>query len=173
MVKHVIAFIVVALALPTLAAAQAPEPGSRIQVVTTNNNELFIGTLVSLDSESLVMTTDRPGVSRMVSSSAIKYLAVGHHRSRGKTTLIGALVGLVAGMAVGYGSGDDPPGLFSFSAGEKAVITSIFTVPAGVLTGLLIGPSKERWTPVALSARTAITPVATRHSIGIRGSVRW
>ena len=173
MVKHVVAIVTIALALPALAAAQTPEPGARIQVVTTNNNELFTGTLVLLDTESLVMTTDRPGVNRTVSSSAIKYLAVGHHRSRGKTSLIGALVGLVAGMAVGYGSGDDPPGLFSFTAGEKAVITSIFTVPAGALTGLLIGPSKERWTPVTLSARTAIAPIATRHSIGISGSVRW
>ena len=57
--------------------------------------------------------------------------------------LKGALIGLGTGAAIcaiaGYAPDDDPPGWFSFTAGEKVEVLAVFGGLTGALVGALIG----------------------------------
>lgn len=69
--------------------------------------------------------------------SSIKFM------SRGKGALdglgIGLLTGALVGITAGLSGGDDPPGLFSWTAEEKATIGGIFLGALGALVGLPVG----------------------------------
>jgi hypothetical protein len=57
-------------------------------------------------------------------------------RRRGHA-LKGLLIGIGVGMVLGFADGDDPPGWFSFSAGDKAVLFGILSTPFGLLASLV------------------------------------
>ena len=56
-----------------------------------------------------------------------------------RVALAGAVTGLVAGGLIGLISGDDPPGLFSFSAEEKALLFGLGMAAGGAGIGALEG----------------------------------
>ncbi len=56
--------------------------------------------------------------------------------------LIGGVVGTVAGGLIGFSEGDDEPGWFSLTAGEKASIGGILGFIPGALIGLVTGSAK-------------------------------
>lgn len=56
-----------------------------------------------------------------------------------KVALIGAATGFIAGGLTGLISGDDPPGLFSFSAEEKALLFGCGIAAVGAGAGALEG----------------------------------
>lgn len=178
MMKTSIVLLTVLLAVPRVAVAQKPEitPGSRVQVVTASNGTVF-GTLVSIDAASLVVTTEQPGVQRVLTRDAIQQVSVGHHRTRGKAVLVGVLAGLTSAVIAGYALGTDRKGEGYVPVFDTTVFVSLLTVPTGAVAGFLVGPGQEHWTPVALrhttSAAISLTPAASLHSIGFNGSVRW
>ena len=60
----------------------------------------------------------------------------------GNTTLIGAASGLVLGVMIGLISGDDPPGIVSFSAERKALSAGAALAVVGAGVGAIIGSIK-------------------------------
>jgi hypothetical protein len=94
-------------------------------------------------------------------------------RSRGGSALRGAGIGLltfgVGGALLGYASGDDPPGMLSFSARENAVIGAVVFGAIGMVGGAIIGGASraERWYPVPLRDRS-VSIAPTAQGLGIR-----
>jgi len=66
---------------------------------------------------------------------------------RGRGALIGLGIGAASGLLIGFAAGDDPPGLFSFSAQEKAVGLAVLLAPIGALVGLVAAPGAQ-WVTV-------------------------
>ncbi|SRR6266568_3291434 len=124
--------------------------------VTTNSDIAGIakagtrleGLLQSLDENSLVVARNSRSQPVIVPRAAIARLDVRERASsRGKAALIGAGVGLVAGVSTGVASGNDEcASIFKnlcWSAGQKAAIYSVLTVPAGALLGLAFGHGSQ------------------------------
>ena len=60
----------------------------------------------------------------------------------GRDILVGAVTGLVTGGLMGFASGDDPPGWFSFSAEQKAAMLGVPLSVFGAGIGAIIGSVK-------------------------------
>ncbi len=106
------------------------------------------GALQRLDEDRLVLERGPNAETVTVPRSAIARLDVRQRASsRGKWARIGGLVGLAAGVSIGLASGSDKDCSFipslCFSAGEKATLYSVFTLPAGALIGLALGRGSE------------------------------
>lgn len=86
------------------------------------------------------------------------------HRSTGAGALRGAGIGLLigggAGAVVGFASGDDPPGWFSMTAQEKALLLGIGLGGLGAVVGGLVGLAApgERWQRLAATEGLRIAP---------------
>lgn len=72
---------------------------------------------------------------------------------------IGAAIGLVVGGAAGFASGDDPPGFFQLTAGEKALMGSLAGAGLGLVVGGIVGATKvsDRWEVVPVQPSAAGT----------------
>ena len=102
------------------------------------------GTLQQLDENRLVLERGPNREAVTVPRAAIARVDIRERASsRGKGALIGGVVGLAAGVSIGLASGSDKNGLVRFSAGEKAAIFSVLTVPVGALLGLAIGHGSQ------------------------------
>ena len=52
---------------------------------------------------------------------------------------LGTLIGAGGGALLGFASGDDPPGWFSFTAGEKAEMGAVGLGAVGLVVGTVVG----------------------------------
>lgn len=83
--------------------------------------------------------------------SDLKFVAVSHIdlikiRRKGKVgqgVLVGALSGVGVGVLIGLASGDDDPGILSFSKEDKAAVGGITLGVLGTGIGALVASSKE------------------------------
>ena len=172
-----VSLLAIAIAfLPTAAAAQdAPvKQGARVRVWTSPASAPFIGTVTDQDGRSFTLHADGFDAPVTVQRTAISRLElkVGG-RSTGKSIRNGALVGLALAVVAGLASGDDEPNTFvAFSGPEKALLFSILTVPAGILTGALVGSSPDRWAPVPLPANRT-SQAASVPTPSLRMSLRF
>ena len=73
--------------------------------------------------------------------------------NRAKGALVGLGVGAGIGAVVGLASGDDPPGISSFSAEAKAGVAAVILGVAGALIWGVAGDG-ERWQAVEISGST-------------------
>jgi len=73
----------------------------------------------------------------------INTIAFQKKNAEAKSMLIGLGIGVVSGTIIGFASGDDPPGIFSFTAGAKATIGAMVLGGLGSFTGFII--SKVAW----------------------------
>jgi hypothetical protein len=165
--RRAAAFFAALLLTPAFGlAAQAPlysNVGNRVRLKTDSASQWLVGTLVGADGDSLrLRVADRaPIVSvarRTVSQFEVRY---GGHSKAGKGALTGFFVGAAAGAIAGFASGDDPPGWFSFTAGQKALVLGLLGSASGALLGAVIGASShsDRWTSVSLGrAKVALAP---------------
>lgn len=144
---RVILLVIVCMSeIPSAANAQKERQrimeGARIRVSASLVQGEFIvvesihDTLVLRDSENMGKTIILP-LNSMTS------LDVRHARSPGYGALRGAGIGLfagaVGGAVIGFASGDDPPGLISLKAKDKAVIGGIALGFTGAIVGGLVG----------------------------------
>lgn len=75
----------------------------------------------------------------------VKTLKVRRKGSVGKGALTGILSGAITGIIVGFAAGDDPPGLFSYDASQKATWAGIGFAIIGVSVGAGIGSSSKNF----------------------------
>lgn len=70
----------------------------------------------------------------------------------------GFLVGGGIGAALGLSSGDDPPGFFSSSAEDKAIMGAALFGAVGTIVGFVVGAVTEYdvWGPVVPDARSRL-----------------
>jgi len=69
----------------------------------------------------------------------IEILKTRRTKNIGRGILIGAVSGIVIGGMIGLIDGDDPPSMFSWSAGDKATFFGVFLGGIGAVTGGTIG----------------------------------
>jgi hypothetical protein len=140
------------LAAPSAGDAQTPvvRPGADVRIMAPSAADtLLSGTVVAIDSASLLLAPPRPGASRTVALRDIERLEVwGPGRSRRFTgMLLGTVAGAVAGYAVCHVASGSPhancqkgPGA-AFGAGVGLVL-------GGEIGSLFREPG--RWVPAAV-----------------------
>lgn len=74
----------------------------------------------------------------------LEYVTYFRRGAMGRSILIGLAIGATTGAIAGFASGDDPPGLFALSAGEKAFAVGLLGAATGTITGLIIGAASHR-----------------------------
>ena len=71
--------------------------------------------------------------------SGIEQVVLRRKGATGRGFLYGAVIGLVSGAVWGLSSGNDRPGIISFTAGQKAVIGGVSCAIVGTGIGGIIG----------------------------------
>jgi hypothetical protein len=154
---------VVALMLVPLGevAPQAalPTSGDRIRITAASYGlENRTARVVNVRSDSLFLHI-APAETLAVALAGVTRLDVSFGRRRYplQGAGIGSLIGVTSGVLIGYASGDDPPGWFAFTAGEKAVLAGVGLGLTGLVVGTVVGLLKtsDRWMSVPLGAAEA------------------
>lgn len=135
---------------PLAAQSDALAPDARIRV-RSEQGDWLTGRLVSLDTDSVVLSTDDGEVSMPRSEISRLDLSAGRKRATvaglGYGTLFGALFGFAVGLpeAIDGGTG----GIFDPGA-EALPYTTLGGAALGALLGTVIGTlsHSDRWVPV-------------------------
>ncbi len=106
------------------------------ELLSVRDSSLIISTLEDADIKEL--STQRAGIL------AVRNEEVFHVVIKGKSNILkgmglGTLIGGGFGGFLGLASGDDPPGWFSMTAGEKAAVGAIAFGAVGFLVGTIAG----------------------------------
>lgn len=138
--------------LPAAVRAQAVQPGAHVRILAPSAaDSLITGTVLEIDSSSLLLAPAPSASSRAVPLSAIERLEV---RRRGRRrTFNGGAIGFLVGAAAGYGltrsyvrnSNCD------YICGAAEAGGSIAGAIAGIGVGAIIGSryrDPDRWEPV-------------------------
>lgn len=112
----------------------------------------YKGTLVIVQDSSLVFSQYKrfpafpdPASLEVFSISGIETLKIRKKNADWIGAVIGGVAGFVMGGAAGYMQGDSPPGWFSTSAEEKALISGTLFLFPGVLAGIIIGTNRKKY----------------------------
>jgi hypothetical protein len=180
------------LALASFAVATAQElplqPGQLVRVtcapVDLDNTKAVV---VALRRDALMLQYERFRVDAHggrhrdtlvteVPVASVTRLAV--HRGQRSAWASGLVYGLVggalAGGVLGLASGDDPPGWFSMTAGEKAGLGAVAFGALGGIGGLVIGAltKSDKWEQVPLD-RLRVSVVPTQRGFGLGASIAF
>lgn len=122
--------------------------GKGVKVLLNNGQEIE-GELLSVRDSSLVISTLEDSDIKDLSTQTAGLIAVRnqdifHVILKGRSNILkgmglGTLIGGGFGGFLGLASGDDPPGWFSFTAGEKAAMGAIAFGAVGFLVGTIAG----------------------------------
>jgi|GEM_PF-4732418 len=147
------------LAPAALDAQPTVRPGARVRLLVPSADTLMYGTVVALDSASLLLAPTPDSESLRVPLAALERLEVS--RGRKPSTLLGAAVGAVVGAGAGLGAAlllTDPEDC-EFVCGAvqvgSAVIGGTLGVGWGAVIGLQTPRGPERWRPVPVPGRAA------------------
>jgi hypothetical protein len=176
--RYVSRFFAIGLALPVLAAAQTagnPEwpvqAGSRVRILSpVLGDERQTVTVVSSTSDALVYRQNAQAAPQTLNSGAITRLEIstGTRAHKAKGALIGLLAGAAVGGILGYATWQrptckDPNNSFGciaidFGPGFDAAVLGGLAGIAGTIVGALIGTHQtDSWVPVILPAPPATT----------------
>jgi hypothetical protein len=155
---------------PVVVAAQSqldPHPGDRVRLRTTHG--FTIGSLIALTDDSVVIVERQNGqtVQRTYRTHSLRSFEVrrGRHGHPVSGFFIGALVGAVAGPAIGKAS---------CAAGDSWCFGSEYGLLIGPPTGALLGSitgaliRTERWTRVKRApVRVSVAPARGGNGLGV------
>ncbi len=130
--------------------------GARIRVTTTRHSR--VGTLVSIDGDSLRYTTSRTTeVTALPLASVVRLeRSFGKRSAAGRGAMIGGLAGAGFGLFLGIAASTDNSGWWEVGPEEIGAVTAIVGA-AGAGIGALIGAAskRDRWEQVPLSPQVA------------------
>jgi len=138
---------------PAAAWAQTDvQPGARVRLLTSTADTLMHGTVVTLDSASLLLAPAPEAEFVRVPLAGVERLEVS--RGRARSTVTGAVVGTLAGALGGYGAARifSRPEECEFVCGAAQAGSAALGGALGLVLGGMIGSSTphgpERWRPV-------------------------
>jgi hypothetical protein len=155
---HRVSLILVCAALFAPAAVRAQEsiePGARVRLLARPADTLMYGTVITLDSASLLLAPTPGAEVVRVPLAGVERLEVS--RGRARSTLLGAAVGAVIGALAGYHAAKTfvPPEECEFVCGAVQAWSAGAGGVAGLLVGGAIGSNvehgPERWEPVPVA----------------------
>lgn len=122
--------------------------GKEVRVLLNNGQEIE-GELLSVRDSSLVVSTledfdpddqvaQTRGIITLGNQEILRVVLKGESKIL-KGMGLGTLIGGGFGAALGFASGDDPPGWFSLTAGEKSVAGGIVFGAVGFIIGTVAG----------------------------------
>jgi len=159
-VRTAAALVVLFLGSQALAD-EAPRllPGSRLRVTASSLDGPIRGTLASLSDDSLTLETKGKATPFVIERSRITKLEISAGpRSRGRGAVIGAALGLGAGLLVTVvaTATEDCSGYGAEDCGLLPAVSLILFTPALTVSGALIGVAlspPERWVGVPPQAK--------------------
>lgn len=132
----------------------ALKPGIyKTNILTYDKSKFIKGYLVNLSDSGLELSSYSAGLSLekknnlqpVYNYNHLREVTIRRKGSTGRGVAYGAVIGLFAGAIAGLASGDDPPGWFSFTAGQKAISLGLVVgMPAGALIGAIIGATAHK-----------------------------
>ena len=145
------------LAVETSAQSHAPSAaGVRMRVLTASGAPVA-GRLVAWGTDSLVLLVD--GTERAYATGSLVRVETfaGRRSQAWRGAKLGLVIGMVAGVALGIAEGDDAPGWFAMTAGEKALAGGVGLGLLGMGIGAGIGAASgaDHWEPAALPGAAA------------------
>lgn len=102
--------------------------------------------LTTTDSSILLPNSPNPrfpGPVTTIPVSQIKKIKLSPRGKLGRSMAAGAAIGAGSGLVLGYASGDDDEGFFSFTKEEKTLYGAIFSGLSGMVIGFLAGLKKK------------------------------
>jgi hypothetical protein len=171
-------FILALAASPALGQTERGDTvsaGQRVRLRTEEGGKWQKGTVAETTPDALTLELDGSAVTLGVRLAEISELEV----SRGQRSNFlpglgwGFFAGAVIGGIVGFASGDDPPGWFSMTAGEKAAAGAIGFGALGALVGGISGAltHSDRWEPVDLE--NVVLTLSPRYDGGVSLSLNY
>jgi hypothetical protein len=132
------------------------EPWVRATVIDTTGGKVksedVSGTLISQYSTTITIIRPHTHSPLEIPRANITNLETRVQKSqKGKGAAIGLGVGVALGAVIGISSGDDPPGIVSFSAGAKAGVGAVTLGLLGAIIGALASPGDE-WEEIPSSS---------------------
>jgi hypothetical protein len=176
--RYISTFCAIALTVPALAPAQTPgipawpvQAGSRVRILSpVLGDERQTVTVVSSTSDALVYRQNAQAAPQTLSSGVITRLEIstGTRAHKAKGALIGLLAGAAVGGILGYATWQRPTckdpsqpfGCFTidFGPGGDAAFFGAFGGMLGTIVGALIGIHQtDNWVPVILPSPPATT----------------
>ena len=150
-----------ALLLETQFMWAQVEVGARVRVTAHSIPGRRIGSLVSLDGDSLRYTRwDTSSVVAVPLESVARLeRSIGRRSNTGRGATLGALIGGGFGLFLGIAASTDNSGWWEVGPEEIAAATAVAGV-AGAGLGAVIGSlsKRDRWEPVTLTPRVARNP---------------
>ena len=135
----------------TVLAQGLPRPGDRVRV-TSGVYQPLVSQVKAISADSLVVSANGTDVHLAMAQVSLLEKGVGQKSQFLTGGLIGLLAGAGVGAIAGLASGDDPPGWFSFTAEQKAIMGAVVLGGIGGAVGLIAGAliKTERWVEVPL-----------------------
>jgi len=151
----------------------ALQAGMRVRVRTFDApSTIRIGTVSALSADTLQIRLAAGDSVVALPYRDITQLDVsdGRRRHALEGAGIGALMGVALGVTIGLVDGDDPPGWFSFTAEDKAMMGGAILGVAGLAIGVVVGGNHdtERWRSIRFLPRVSLAP---QSSFGLRVTI--
>ncbi len=138
MKKFIVLFLIFSLLILSGNLIAKEKRGAEL-IVQKKDGQRVRGELITVKKNSLLLLDAETGADVSVDISDIKVVKIVHKGNFGTGVGLGLLIGGGGGALVGLISGDDPPGLMSLSAGEKAAMLGIGFGVIGLFIGGIAG----------------------------------
>ena len=111
-------------------------------VLVNFKDQQIEGLLMGMVSDSLLIqnvTISADTLNHLIAINEINHIRIIKKTRIGELTVYGLLIGAGTGLVIGFASGDDPPGWYSMTAGEKASVGALILGMVGGILGGLTG----------------------------------
>lgn len=142
--------------------AQTLPRGARVRVTPLIPLPILVGELIAVSDSALVIRRQRGGGDISIRRTDVLSVELSRGTSHGSSAGRGALIGLLAGGAIGFAAGNDSCGgdaWFCLNRPWAAGVGATTGVAAGSLLGFLVG-FRERWQHTAVPMSLSVVPSA-------------